>query len=360
MEETFESCFSCISSTNGTYKKLYNSRKAALDAAFQSIIKSGGERYVFQCPKRTGWHITGKYNENIEPKTKLYSVFIDGYNLSDDDIDVIINEIKKDGDIVDLKLYGKYNKNDEIKWLNKEVKIINVDFNVDQLDSIFVNIIIDAMQSSSFDNINAISLVSINNTFNILAKKLKEMYGLYTLGLGTMEKETNKMCFNKYININELNMDVKTFNDNLIKYNEMIKYGLKYSMTTDDGWVRYNDFSATLRKKYPDEADRILAKKTIWKIFKSYPNEFSMKADKDTYRFKLKKHIIGYGIFKKCSDSFGIIFDDSNLGEFYVSANTFLSGQLSPKLINKRVKFKIYKYPDSDRLHGRAGEVELI
>jgi hypothetical protein len=358
MEEQFETCNYCQNSDK-TFKILYNSRKTALDAAFIRERVSGKKISVIECPKRTGWHITSRYNENLEPKTKIYSVLIDGYNLLDDDIDIIINEIKKDGDIVDIRLYGKYNKNDKLKWSKKEIKIINIDFEADYLDSIFVSIIIDAVHSSVFDNINAISLVSINNTFNILAKRLKEIYGLYTLGFGITDKEINKKCFNKYINIDELNMDATTFSDNLIKYIDIIRYGLKYSMTTDDGWVKYNDFSSTLRKKYPSEAERILAKKVLYKIINTYPNEFILKTEKSNYLFRLREHIVNYGIFKKCSDSFGII-DDNNLGEFYVPASTFLSGQLSPKLIDKKVEFKIYKYPDSDKLHGRAGEVKLI
>jgi hypothetical protein len=359
MEDIVEQCISCQNS-DGTFKLLYNSRKAALEAAFFRKLKSGIEIYVYECPKRTGWHISSKYNENILPKNNIYSVFIDGYNLSDDDIDVVINEIKKDGEIRDIKLYGKYNNNDKDKWLKKGITIINVEFSVDQLDSVFVTIIIDIIRISLLDNtINAISIVSMNNNFNIIAKKVKKDYGLYTLGFGTMEKETDKKCFNKYININDLNMDVITFSNNLMEYIEMIKYGLKYSMTTDDGWVKYNDFSSTLRKKYPKDADRILSKKTIYKLFKTYPNEFIIKTEKNNYLFRLKEHTLSYGKFKKCSNSFGII-DEDNLGEFYVPASTFLSGKLSPKLINKKVKFKIYKYPDSDRLHGRAGEVVLI
>lgn len=360
MEETFEKCMYCQNSDK-TYKTLYGSRKAALNAAFFIKSKSGVEIYVYECPKRTGWHITSKYNETIASKDKTYSVFIDGYNLLDNDIDIIINEIKKDGYIIEMKLYGKYNNDDKVKWENKNVKAINVDFAIDQLDSIFVNIIIDTIQASLFDNINAICLVSINNTFNVLAKKIKEVYGLYTLGFGTteIEKETNRAYFNKYIGIDELKIDATTFSDNLIKYIDMIKHGLQYSMTTDDGWIKYNDFSSTLRNKYSIDADRILAKNTLYKIFKTYPNEFLIKTNNGNYLFSLKEHIINYGKFKKCSDSFGIIYDDK-LGEFYVPLSAFLSGKLSPKLINKKVKFKIYKYPDNNRLHGRAGEVELL
>jgi hypothetical protein len=360
MEEIFEQCLSCQNSDK-TYKILYSSRKTALEAAFFIKLKSGKEVYVYECPKRTGWHITSKYNENINPKVKIYSVFIDGYNLLDNDIDTILNEIKKDGDIVDIRLYGKHDKYNKIKWKNKNIEAINVDFENDQLDSIFINIIMDAIQSSLFDKINSICLVSINNTFNILAKRIKEVYGLYILGFGTaeMENEIKNTCFNKYIDIDEIKMDATTFAENLMKYIEMVKYGLQYSNTEDDGSVRYNDLAATLRKKYPVDADRILAKNTLNKIIKTYPDEFMYKLNKGNYLYKLKKHTVSYGIFKKCSDSYGII-DDNNLGEFYVPADTFLSGKLSPKLINKKVKFKIYKYPDDNRTHGKAGEVELL
>ena len=358
MEEKSEQCLSCQNSDK-TYKILYSSRKAALEAAYSQKIISGRELYPYECPKRTGWHLTSQYKEVIMPKEKTYSVFIDGYNLLDSDINTIVNELKKDGDIVETKLYGKYNENDKIKWKYLNIEIINVDFDNDQLDSIFVNIIMDAIQSSLFNKINSVCLVSINNTFNILAKRLKEIYGLYTLGFGTieMEKEVNNMCFNKYIDIDELKMDVTTFSDNLIMYIEMIKYGLQYSNTEDDGWVRYNDLGATLREKYPDNADRILAKNILSKIIKTYPNEFIQKNNKGNYLYKLKKHTISHGIFKKCSDSYGII--ENNLGEFYIPATTFLSGDLSPKLIGKKVIFKIYKYPDDDRTHGKAGEVKL-
>jgi hypothetical protein len=358
MEETVEICHSCQNSDK-TYKVLYSSRKAAVEDARRIESKTGNKIYVFECKKRIGWHITSKYNENIEPEAKKYSVFIDSYNLSDNDIDTIMNEIKNDGDIIAIKLYGNYNENDNIKWKNKNVETINVDFDIDQLDGIFVNIIMDAIQSSLFDQINSICLTSVNNTFNILAKKLKEVYGLYTLGFGTMVKEVSKEYFNKYINIDELEMDATTFYDNLTKYIDMIKYGLQHSNTDDDGWIKYNDLASTLRMKYPADADRILAKNTLNKIIKTYPNEFILHSCKGNYLYKLRNHTVNYGIFKKCSDSFGVVVDNDS-GEFYVPANTFLSGQLSPKLINKEVKFKIYKYPNDDRTHGKAGEVELI
>jgi hypothetical protein len=354
MEEV-EKCLFCKNS-DGSDKDLYTTRKSALQDASIIKLKKGIEIYIYPCPKRVGWHLTSKYTKYSEIHNKNYYVFIDWYGLTYDDINTIIDEIKKDGNIIGIKLYGNYDNIDKDVINKNGIEIINVDFFIDQLDTILVNMIIDAIHSAIIDeSINSISLVSSNNTFYILANKLKKM-GFFVLGFGLIQNEDNNV-FDKYINIKELSFDVKTMSDNMVLYLEMIKFGLEHSITNDYGWIKYNDFTFTVREKYSSDADRICGLGTLRKIINSHKDEFLIKDSNDILYLKLKKLTIDYGRIYKCSDSFGII--QNKKGQFYFAGNAFLSGKISPKLIDKNVKFKIFKYPDSDGMRGRAGEIEI-
>ena len=199
---------------------------------------------------------------------KKFAILIDGDNINNKYIKIIIDEVAKEGTITYKRIYGDWTAPNLSPW--KEVLL---EFSINPIQQYAYTkgknatdsaMIIDAMDILYTGNVDGFCLVSSDSDFTKLAARLKES-GKIVIGMG--EKKTPKPFVSacsmfKYIDI--LLGDKNTEKDDCNKKQEQeeialtkekeIKNMIKIMIEENadaSGWVLASTIGTLLQKKYP-------------------------------------------------------------------------------------------------------------
>ena len=320
---------------------------------------------------------------------KKYAVFIDGDNISSSYFESIMTEISKEGEILVKRIYGDWTTSHMNSWKDKlfatPIRIFQqFRFGPNATDN---SIIMDAIEISNQNkDIDAFCIVSKDSDYYSLALRLREN-GKYVIGIGSEESKMlwQNSC-NKFIKIENLNNIILTVDDNNKKFididrddivvsnvKDIINFGFKNAQSDEAGWIRFDNFSNTIRLQYPSFDTRTYNHKNLLSLLSSFSHEIEIKNNNDmppNYWLKQKSNESGNkikGTIKRISASFGFIEND--MGVFYFN-NTNIVGEydeskLQQSLVGSKVMFTVLKYPDPTKgdnieKNGKASEVEIL
>lgn len=205
---------------------------------------------------------------------KKFAVLIDGDNTSSKDIDIIINEVAKEGIITYKRLYGDLTKPQLASW--KEVLLRNSITPVQQYNyttgknSTDTAMIIDAMDILYTGKVDGFCLVSSDSDFTRLAVRLREA-GMLVIGMG---KQHTPEPFIKACSI--------------FKFTDLITSASKAKTKTPTASAKQTDVStsATPIEDIMDSVDTLIAEKcgdgwllasTVGTYLKHKYNEFDSR-----------------------------------------------------------------------------------
>ena len=236
---------------------------------------------------------------------KKFAILIDGDNINNKYIKIIIDEVAKEGTITYKRIYGDWTAPNLSPW--KEVLL---EFSINPIQQYAYTkgknatdsaMIIDAMDILYTGNVDGFCLVSSDSDFTKLAARLKES-GKIVIGMG--EKKTPKPFVSacsmfKYIDI--LLGDKNTEKDDcnkkqeqeeiaLTKENEiknMIKIMIEENADAS-GWVLASTIGTLLQKKYPEFDCRNYGCKKMIDLLKKFKFDIKVSTDNSTYLVKQK------------------------------------------------------------------------
>lgn len=150
---------------------------------------------------------------------KNIACFIDGDNISGNDYELIIKELKKDGRVINQRLYGDFSKNNTTSNWEKAVNQFGIQsiqvFRSPKKESTDNSMIVDAMTFLNWDsNIDIYALITSDSDFSSLANAIR-MRNKMCIGAG-YKQTPNKIINNcdKFIKIETLKNNQNYQNEN--------------------------------------------------------------------------------------------------------------------------------------------------